>query len=50
MQDTRTFDDGRAAPILAKRGLECPAFDYEIFSRCMRYAVEADWGANILGR
>jgi nucleoside-diphosphate-sugar epimerase len=50
MQDTRTFDDGRAAPILAKRGLVCPEFDYEIFSRCMRYAVEADWGANILGR
>lgn len=50
MQDTRTFDDSRAATILAKRGLVCPEFDYEIFSRCMDFAVQADWGSKLFGR
>jgi len=50
MQDTRSFDRANVAPILEKRGLVCPVFDYEVFSRCMRYAVEMDWGANLLAR
>lgn len=50
MQDPRVFDGASAAPILAKRGLVCPEFDYEIFSRCMDFAVEADWGSELFGR
>jgi nucleoside-diphosphate-sugar epimerase len=50
MQDTRTFDDANAAPFLEKRGLVCPVFDYEIFSRSMDYAIEVEWGAKLFGR
>jgi nucleoside-diphosphate-sugar epimerase len=50
MQDSRVFDSTSAAPFLEKRGLVCPAFDYEIFSRCMDYALEADWGAKLFAR
>lgn len=47
MQDERTFDDARAAPLLAARGVVCPAFDEAVFDRCMDYAVETDWGARL---
>ena len=50
MQDTRVFDMANAAPFLGKRGIVCPAFDYGIFSRCMDYAVEAEWGARLFAR
>ena len=50
MQDTRMFDMANAAPFLGKRGIVCPAFDYGIFSRCMDYAVEAEWGARLFAR
>jgi nucleoside-diphosphate-sugar epimerase len=50
MQDTRSFDTANAAPILGKRGLVCPVFDYEVFLRCMDYAVEADWGSKLFDR
>lgn len=50
MQDRRTFDASNAAPVLAKRGLVCPAFDNEVFSRCMEYAVAADWGSKLIAR
>ena len=50
MQDTRMFDMANAAPFLEKRGIVCPAFDYGIFSRCMDYAVEAEWGARLFAR
>ena len=36
--------------ILEKRGLVCPEFDYEVFARCMEYAVEMDWGVEALCR
>jgi len=47
MRDRRTFEMVRAREVLVKRGIICPDFDYDIFSRCMRYAVEADWGARL---
>jgi nucleoside-diphosphate-sugar epimerase len=50
MQDTRSFDTANAAPILERRGLVCPVFDYEVFSRCMDYAVEMDWGSKLFTR
>jgi len=49
MQDTRSFDALNAAPILERRGLVCPEFDYGTFARCMDYAVEADWGSKLWG-
>jgi nucleoside-diphosphate-sugar epimerase len=50
MQDARTFGTANAAPILERRGLACPAFDYATFARCMDYAVETGWGAKLFAR
>lgn len=47
MQDIRTFEIRNAAAVLEKRGLVCPEFDYDIFTRCMTYAVETHWGARL---
>ena len=47
MQDFRTFEVKNAAASLKKRDLECPEFTYDVFARCMEYAVETDWGARL---
>ena len=47
MQDGRTFDMAKAAPILEKRGLACPVFDEAIFARVMDFAVAAGWGTKL---
>lgn len=47
MQDLRDFEIKNAAPILEKRGLVCPNFDNDIFSRCMSFAVETGWGTRL---
>ena len=47
MQDLRTFEIENVAPIIERRGLVCPEFDYGIFTRCMNYAVETGWGARL---
>jgi nucleoside-diphosphate-sugar epimerase len=43
-QDDRIFDDTKAAEILDRNNITCPCLDYEIFSKCIRYAIELDWG------
>jgi len=48
LRDERTFDAARARPVLEKRGLVCPEMNYEIFSRCMEFAVACGWGARVL--
>lgn len=47
MQDGRTFDMSRAAPIMEKHGLACPVFDEAVFARAMDFAVAAGWGAKL---
>ncbi len=47
MQDQRTFENERTRALLAGKGIECPDFDYEIFSRCMGYAVAVEWGRGL---
>ena len=47
MQDLRIFEIKNAAPVLGKRGLVCPVFDYDIFARCMTYAIETGWGTRL---
>ena len=47
MKDTRVFESARTGEILERRGIACPAFDEKIFSTCMRYAVEVDWGTRL---
>jgi hypothetical protein len=47
MKDTRAFDMTKSAAILGPRGIVCPDFDYNVFSRCMLFAVAAGWGAGL---
>ena len=47
MRDTRVFDSREADSVLRRRNLLCPDLDFEIFSRCMNYAVAAGWGTRI---
>jgi nucleoside-diphosphate-sugar epimerase len=47
MQDLRTFEIKNAAPVLERHGLVCPEFDYDVFARCMSYAVETGWGSRL---
>ncbi len=47
MRDRRLFETKRARRILDRRGIRCPEFDDEMFTRCMTFAVECGWGARI---
>ena len=47
MRDTRVFGSEKADAILGKKGIRCPGFDYDVFERCMTYAVEMDWGKRL---
>jgi nucleoside-diphosphate-sugar epimerase len=47
IRDQRVFDCRKTEPILQRRQILCPDFDFEIFSRCMNYAVAAGWGTKI---
>jgi nucleoside-diphosphate-sugar epimerase len=47
MRDTRVFDLERARPILEKKGVTCPDLDFDVFSRCMDYAVQVDWKTDL---
>jgi len=44
LRDKRMFDNRKAQSILARKGIVCPDFDSELFSRCANYAVACDWG------
>ncbi len=45
LSDRRTFDRSRTKSVTPD--LSAPPFSYEIFERCMDYAVTCDWGRNI---
>jgi nucleoside-diphosphate-sugar epimerase len=47
IKDLRVFDTGKSGTILAPKNIVCPDFDFEIFSRCMTYAVKVGWGAKL---
>jgi nucleoside-diphosphate-sugar epimerase len=47
MLDTRHFSGNNARPILESKNIVCPPFTYDIFSRCMDYAVSVDWGKRV---
>jgi nucleoside-diphosphate-sugar epimerase len=44
MMDNRIFEDSKARAVLDQKGLECPDFDFAMFTRCMDYAVKSGWG------
>jgi nucleoside-diphosphate-sugar epimerase len=47
MKDRRIFEMKKSGPILERRALRCPDFDYNMFIRSMTFAVECDWGARL---
>ena len=47
IEDTRVFDDSRAAQTLAPAGIHCPGFSYSIFEHCMTYALKNNWGRTL---
>jgi nucleoside-diphosphate-sugar epimerase len=47
MADCRRFTTARADTLLKVRGLECPEISYEIFEKCISYAVENQWESPI---
>jgi len=50
MKDERVFESAGTDAILKTKGITCPDFDYPIFSRCLSYAVETDWGKKLPGK
>lgn len=47
MQDTRSFEHTATSDLLAGQGIVCPEFTYDIFTTCMRYAVQKNWGRDL---
>jgi hypothetical protein len=47
IQDDRLFENERTANILRRKDIECPDFSFDVFFRCMTYAIETDWGAKL---
>jgi len=47
IEDTRVFDDSRAAQTLSPAGICCPGFSYSIFEQCMTYAMKNNWGRTL---
>lgn len=47
LQDTRIFEHARTSALLARRGIVCPEFSYEIYAACMGFALEVDWGRSL---
>lgn len=44
MKDTRVFEDEKSRAILERDHIRCPDLDYNMFVKCMDYAVQSDWG------
>jgi nucleoside-diphosphate-sugar epimerase len=47
INDSRIFLKEKAEAILRRNYITCPDFDFQAFSRCMRYAVSVDWGKKL---
>ncbi|HET6461615.1 MAG TPA: SDR family oxidoreductase [Syntrophales bacterium] len=47
MRDTRIFEDQKAQAILSRKNVVCPDFDFDVYARCMKYAIECRWGAEL---
>ena len=43
MCDDRRFDTRKVDEILARCGIRCPEVDYDMFTRCIDYAVSCEW-------
>ncbi|MFC1861069.1 SDR family oxidoreductase [Chloroflexota bacterium] len=44
LSDTRIFENRKSAKISEKYNIACPPFDFDIFSKCVDYAIKVGWG------
>jgi nucleoside-diphosphate-sugar epimerase len=44
MRDNRVFRNEKTRSILEKKNITCPDLDYEVFAKCMQYAIDTGWG------
>ena len=44
MRDKRVFHNEKTRSILEKKNITCPDLDYEVFAKCMQYAIDTGWG------
>ncbi|MBN1291442.1 MAG: SDR family oxidoreductase [Candidatus Latescibacteria bacterium] len=47
MKDKRSFSTKNTDKVLSLIGITCPVFDYDLFSRCMNYALDNKWGKEL---
>lgn len=47
MTDARLFRTDKTRPLLEKKQITCPDLDYDLFSKCMSYAIEKGWGSSL---
>jgi nucleoside-diphosphate-sugar epimerase len=47
MRDRRIFGTEKAGPILAKKSLRCPPLTFDVFKRCLDFAVQCGWGSRL---
>jgi nucleoside-diphosphate-sugar epimerase len=47
MRDRRVFATERSGPILGRKSIQCPNLTYDIFRRCLDYAVQCGWGSRL---
>ena len=47
IKDQRVFVDDKAKETLSKHNIQCPPLTYEVFKKCMNYAIDVDWGKKL---
>jgi nucleoside-diphosphate-sugar epimerase len=48
IRDARSFEVTNSRLLLRRSGVRCPEFDYEMFARCILFAIEAGWRSPLL--
>lgn len=48
IRDARSFEATNSRLLLRRSGVRCPEFDYEMFARCILFAIEAGWRSPLL--
>jgi nucleoside-diphosphate-sugar epimerase len=48
MRDARRFEATNSRALLQRSGVACPEFDYDMFARCMSFAIGAGWRSPVL--
>ncbi|MFC2013998.1 SDR family oxidoreductase [Chloroflexota bacterium] len=47
LSDTRKFENRKSAIVSEIYNITCPPLDFDIFSKCIDYAIKTDWGKRL---